>query len=353
MSQYARTERPPLGGDHTAALGWLQAQLSGLGLAGSGPVELAKERPWATVFRAETTGGVVWLKLPAAGTRFEVGLYALMHRIAPAHVLEPLAIDVERAWIVLPDGGSLLADRIDLRDPAVDPRWPDLLAGAFAQYGELQLGVAGHVDDLLAIGVTDMRAEVMPERFEEALAFVAPYVARRGTADEHAAYEALVAMRGQVREWCRRLAEAPGSGPRGGSMDHNDLHPWNVFWAPDPGGDWARGRARFYDWGDAVLAHPFASMLVGLRVPKLMQGLADDDPRLLRVRDAYLEPFGSWAPRAELVETLELACRVAQIARSLVWARAVGEMGVDAPDSYQTAPMEHLSNLLDPSYLGS
>ncbi len=73
---------------------------------------------------------------------------------------------------------------------------------------------------------------------------------------------------------------------------------------------------------------------------------------MLRVRDAYLEPFGALGTRAELVETLELACRVAQIARALVWARAVGEMGAEAPDTYQTAPMEHLANLLDPSYLG-
>jgi hypothetical protein len=73
---------------------------------------------------------------------------------------------------------------------------------------------------------------------------------------------------------------------------------------------------------------------------------------MVRVRDAYLEPFAVLGSRAELVEILELACRVAQIARSLVWARAVGEMGEQAPDDYQTAPMEHLSHLLDASYLG-
>jgi hypothetical protein len=27
-------------------------------------------------------------------------------------------------------------------------------------------------------------------------------------------------------------------------------------------------------------------------------------------------------------------------------------MGAEAPDTYQTAPMQHLANLLDPSYLG-
>ena len=57
--------------------------------------------------------GVCGSRSRAPGPRFEVGLYELLHRIAPAHVLEPLAIDVDRAWIVLPDGGPLLADQSD------------------------------------------------------------------------------------------------------------------------------------------------------------------------------------------------------------------------------------------------
>jgi hypothetical protein len=338
MSQYARSEREPLDGDYSAALDWFDQQLAAHGLALTAPVELAKERAWATVFRAETSGGVLWLKLSGAGTRFEIGLYDLMHRIAPEHVLEPVALDVDRAWIVLPDGGPLLADQTDAE------RLPGQLEQVFTQYAELQLAVAGHTDELLGVGVTDMRAEIMPQRFEEALAFVAPYVDRRGTRDERAAYQQLVGMRTQVGEWSERLAAAPGSA----SLDHNDLHPWNVFYVEGPDGV----HATFYDWGDAVLAHPFASMLIGLGVPKRLHGWADDDPRMLRLRDAYLASFAAWGPHAELVDTLELACRVGQIARALVWARAVGEMGESAPDSYQSAPMEHLSNLLGPSHLG-
>ncbi|MFL6098779.1 MAG: phosphotransferase [Actinomycetales bacterium] len=339
MNQYARTERSPLGGDYTAALDWFDRQLAAHGLTLAAPVELAKERDWATVFRAETSGGVLWLKLSGAGTRFEVGLYDLMHRIAPEHVLEPLALDVDRAWIVLPDGGPLLADQTDAE------RLPGQLEQVFAQYAELQLAVAGHTDELLRIGVTDMRAEIMPERFDEALAFVVPYLGRRGTEPERAAYEHVSSMHGQIAEWCARLAAAPGLA----SIDHNDLHPWNVFYVEGPGGV----QSTFYDWGDAVLAHPFASMLIGLGAPKRLHGWADDDPRMLRMRDAYLEPFAAWGSRAELVETLELSCRVGQIARALVWARAVGEAGASAPDTYQTAPMEYLANLLHPSHLGA
>jgi Phosphotransferase enzyme family len=322
------------------ALAWFDEQLVAAGVARVGEIVLERERPWASVFRAETTAGRLWLKACGTGTRFEVGLYQLLDRIAPNRVLTPMALDVERAWIVLPDGGQLLADDTD------EDRLPGQLEVVFAQYAELQIAAADHVDNLLAIGIADMRPAAMTGRFEEALEFVAPYLEQRGTTDERAAYERLLLLRPTVATWCERLAGSPGAA----SLDHNDLHPWNVFFTdgPGPGG----GQSRFYDWGDAVVAHPFASMLVGLGSLKRIHGFADNDPRMLRIRDAYLEPFGELALRAELVATLELACRVGQIARALVWARAVGEMGAAAPDTYQTAPMQHLANLLDDSYLG-
>jgi hypothetical protein len=332
------TDRTALGEDRAPALAWFDEQLTAAGIRRTVEPELVKERPWASIFSAETDQGRVWLKLSGAGTRFEVGLYELMHRVAPEHVLEPIALDADRAWIILPDGGSLLAEQTDQQ------RLPGQLSEVFAQYAELQLDVAAHTDELMSIGVADMRTGVMPQRFEEALAFVAPYLERRGTADEHASYEQLTRLRPQVADWCERLAAAPGLA----TLDHNDLHPWNVFYVEGADGV----RAKFYDWGDAVVAHPFASMLVGLGAMKRWHSLDDDDAGILRVRDAYLEPFAGLGSRADLVETLELACRVAQIARALVWARAVGEMGAEAPDTYQTAPMQHLANLIDPSYLG-
>ena len=197
---------------------------------------------------------------------------------------------------------------------------------------------------MLAIGLTDMGPARLPERFEQALAVVSAYLERRGSERERATYERLLLVRPQVEEWSGRLASLPGAV----TLDHNDLHAWNVFYA-------VRGGpvdVRFYDWGDAVVAHPFSSMLIGLGWLKRMWGVGDDDPRLLRARDAYLEPYGGLGSRALLVETLELSCRLGEIARALVWARALGQYGEQAPDSFQSAPVEHLSGLLDRSYLG-
>lgn len=55
---------------------------------------------------------------------------------------------------------------------------------------------------------------------------------------------------------------------------------------PAPSGD------RFFDWGDASVAHPFTSLLIALRAMADTFGLPPGDPVLRRFRDAYLEPWG-------------------------------------------------------------
>ena len=51
------------------------------------------------------------------------------------------------------------------------------------------------------------------------------------------------------------------------------------------------GPMRVFDWGDAVVGHPFGTLLVTLRVVAHWTGLPNGAPELLRLRDAYLEPW--------------------------------------------------------------
>ncbi len=104
-----------------------------------------------------------------------------------------------------------------------------------------------------------------------------------------------------------------------------------------------------------MVAHPFAAMLVPLGFVQRGLGAGLDDPRFLRARKAYLDVFSDIAPRAELAETLALACRVAKIARVLTWDRAVRtarEQGEEIDEGFATAPLETLASLPDESYLG-
>ena len=139
---------------------------------------------------------------------------------------------------------------------------------------------------------------------------------------------------------------AAGRFPRPAEPEHDDLHPWNVL-------DDGAGGVRYYDWGDGVVAHPFAAMLVPLGCVHRGLDAGLQHPAFLRASDAYLEVFSDLAPRAELVEALELACHVGKAARALTRERAVRvSRAPRRRPRTSTAPLESLPALLDDSYLG-
>jgi hypothetical protein len=303
------------------AVGWIDRRLADAGLERSGDIEQTRVRPWATILRAPTTGGVVWMKAAGPATAFEAGLYELLAREAPQDVLAPLAVDTPRGWMLLPDGGP--------------PAGEDALPAALGQYGRLQRALAPHADALPALGVPDMRPEVTPQRFEEALEAArasAPSAPPPGAPSPTAAspagtLAAVEALRDDVARWSERLAASPVPA----SLDHNDLHRQNVL-----GG----GPYRFYDWGDAVVAHAFAVMLVPSRV---LNGAELD-----RAREAYLAAFADLAPHERLAADLDLACRLAPIARTLTWERALRsarEQDEPIDPFFAHAPYEELTAL--------
>ena len=327
------------------AVAWLDARLAGAGIERTGEVDQPHLRPWATVLSAPTSAGRMWFKAAGPGTAFEVGLYELLHRVAPDYVLPPLATDTDRGWLVLPDGGPPLGERL------AGPALVDAMEAALPHYGRLQRTLAPEAGRLLALGVDDMRAPTLAERFDEALAAGQRYVDSKGEHADRDAYARVAALRPGFVAWCAELAERPGPV----SIDHNDLHPWNVL----AGADGRLDRPRFFDWGDSVVAPAFASMLVCLGfVRDHVPGLGDDTaPLVVRLRDAYLGAFDDLAPHAELVESLELACRVGKVARTLTWDRAVraldpADLGDDDPWDWDRAPFECMVSLLDDSYLG-
>jgi hypothetical protein len=97
-----------------------------------------------------------------------------------------------------------------------------------------------------------------------------------------------------------------------------------------------------------VVAHPFASMLLGLGMIGLQLEVPSDDPAVIRPRDAYLEVFGDLASHAELVEKLELACRVGKVGRALSWDRAMRLQGEETGE-FADAPLRALGSLLSDS----
>lgn len=315
------------------AVVWADERLAEHGLERSGEAEQPHLRSWATVLRIPTTEGPVWLKAPGAGTAFEVGLYPLLLSAAPDAVLHPLAIDPVRRWLLLPDGGTPLGEL------AKGPALIDALTAALPGYARLQRRLGDHVDELLRTGLADLRPASIPARWIESMADVSDYVEHSKDSEEIAALARLRNLDPTVRQWADELSASPVPP----SLDQNDLHPWNLLC---PGGDVARARA--YDWGDAVLGHPFASLMVilGWLTDEGGEGLAPGSAAVLRVRDAYLAEFADLAPHETLVREVELAAQSAKLGRALSWIGVLHASGEHLAGELASAPLHWLSRLL-------
>ncbi|MGW1232733.1 phosphotransferase, partial [Streptomyces californicus] len=220
-------------------------------------------------------------------------------RWVPDHVLTPLAVEVERGWILTPDGGPVLAEVLDgaaEEGRAADPRyWEEPLR----RYAAMQRALTPYAKEIAALGVPVAKPGDLPALFDRLVAENAAL-----TRDDRVAMEAL---RPRVADWCEELA-ATGVAD---SLDHADLHEKQVF-AP------GSGRYAFFDWGDALVGHPFCSLLVPARA-----ALDRCGPEALpRLRDAYLEPWtGGGASAAELRRAVRTAWRLAALGRAASWGR--------------------------------
>ncbi|WFF02040.1 phosphotransferase [Micromonospora sp. WMMD964] len=287
---------------------WVDAQLNSADRRVTGLVE-PRVRPWSLVWRVPTDDGPVWFKANNPGTVHEAVLVETLAESTPDRVLTPIAVDREQGWSLLPDGGESLRDVL-LRDPDL-AHWERALPG----YAALQLASAPRADELVALGVPDQRPEVLAALFAELLDDREALLVGAEGGLSPDVYERLRAEVPSYAQRCRRLADIgiPAT------VQHDDLHDGNVF-AGDAG-------YRYFDWGDASVAHPFGTLLVTLRSVAYAKKLAADDAGLARLRDAYLEAWTDSYDRRTLVEAADLAIGLGPVGRSLSWRRAL-----DTPD---------------------
>ena len=216
------------------ATAWVDARLHELGLARTGDAEQPHVRPWSTALRVPTTGGPVWFKANHEPLRHEAVTTELVARRCPGRVLAPLAIDPETGWMLSPDAGRRLREVVEEERSLA--RWHDVLDG----YARIQLACEDDVDELVRLGVPDLRLSTLPDRYGALLTEVdevdprlpdPAHVAR--LCDDLAAYG--------VRE----------------TVQHDDLHDAQVFVGRD-------GTHLVTDWGDACVSHPFLTLSVTL-----------------------------------------------------------------------------------------
>jgi hypothetical protein len=266
----------------TGAEGWIRAHVEP-----TGAIETTHVRPWATVMRIPVGGGVIWFKACAPVQAFEPRLTAELYERWPDRVTEVLAVDEARHWLLLGDAGVAVGER---GNP------PEAWLEALPLYAELQKGETAYALDHIGHGVPDLRTAALPAGYERLLASELPIA--------KADVKRLQDYAPRFTELCSALAKLGIQE----SIQHDDLHVANLY---SEGGN-----LRVVDWGDSSIAHPFFSLLVTLRFLEEFNHLAPNDAWFRRLRDAYLEPWGSG-----FQETFEIALRVAWFAHAIAWIR--------------------------------
>jgi Phosphotransferase enzyme family len=297
------------------ARAWVAAQLAPRGSRITGEWKQPHVRVWSSTLRFETTEGRVWFKVNGNGTAYEAALIALLGELRPGLAPEVLAHDDVRAWSLTRDGGPVL--RSIAEPDALWGYWERLLP----RYAEAQLALAEHTLRLLTTGIPDRGPAQLPVEYRRLLDELVARPTEDGglTREEASALEGLLPV---YDDWCAELAASPMPD----SLQHDDLHSNNVCWPGEPGD---LSSVRIIDWGDASVGHPFGTMLATLNSIAFHAGVRDDrrmdDPRLLRILDASLEPFAGLGGRAQLLRWVALARSTGCVTRALSWESALQE----------------------------
>ena len=302
------------------ALAWADGALAREGRRRGGSPSWSRVRPWGTVLALPLADGdTVWFKATPEGSAEPI-LHQTLDAEVPEYVAPVLAANLARGWLLLEDAGASLGNDAEAEGtpPCGDPRFQR----AMTTYAGLQDQLRHRVDDLVAQGLPDARPHALPRVFDLLLASLGRSAKDAGDQDATALLSRIATARPLVVDLAASCAA------RAGSIDHNDLHPWNVLIRD--------GQTVFLDWGDAVAAHPYASLLVPVRI-------AMTESRA--TGEAVLEAYRRG--RDETIDPSELAAvaRLAVIARAWTWQRSLA-LGTE-PTDHDGAPLKWLARVLD------
>jgi hypothetical protein len=265
---------------------WIEREVARLGLRRTGEIDQPHVYPWSTVLRAPTEGGDVWFKANHEPLRHEAALVTLLAARRPNCVPPLLGADLDRGWMLMADAGTTLRR---LQEEELDlSRWLDVLP----LYAGVQIDLVDATDELVALGVPDLRLARLPELY--------------------ARFVEDVEVGDRAREAVPRVAELAEELAAYGvpeTINHDDLHDAQVFVRD--------GRYLLLDWGDACVSHPFFTLSVTLE-GVLAWGLDDVENAVdtSPFRDAYLAPWREVCD-GDLVAACETALRLGWAARAV------------------------------------
>jgi predicted unusual protein kinase regulating ubiquinone biosynthesis (AarF/ABC1/UbiB family) len=204
------------------------------------------------------------------------------------------------------------------------------------RYAELQVGLAEHISDILALGIPDHRPAALPALYAQLLtdAEILMVGQEKGlTSDE---FDQLQNMTLRLEQICADLSAfgIPDS------LNHGDFHDGNVLLK--------NGRVTFFDWGDADVTHPFVSLrtfFVSIEISLKLDDYAFT-PEMSQLLDQYLEAWQAYGAKEALMSAYHLSKPVASIVTALKWYQTISRLEGSLREEYAGIVPEVLREFL-------
>ncbi len=295
--------------------GWIETALAREGLIITGAKETVHEEQGSIVLRVPTDAGDFYFKACAPVLAHEVGITRALYHWRPDCIPAVLQVDTKQGWLLLADGGQTLRQAFagrndhDVMSNGQAVATIDTWDAVLALYADLQIDLAGHVDELLQLGTPDRRLALLPDLYQGLLADKEWLLIDQPDGLTEVEYERLLNATPQVSALCRQLASY--NIPM--SLHHNDLHDANIFYVGS--------QPLFFDWGDSSLSHPFFSLRTVFVIIEYSFSLDEGDPFFDDLAQAYLQPWTVMATIEDLTAAFKLARRLWAISSAVKYKR--------------------------------
>jgi hypothetical protein len=298
---------------------WIRAQAARNAIQLTGEIEQPHIYAWSTVMRVPSSEGMLFFKATAGETIYEIALTEMMAGWFPDCLPNLVAVDTVRGWMLMRDGGEQL--RASIR-PAKDVKpWKPVIT----KYAELQIRLAEHVDEILALGIPDHRLAALPALYKQLLADEASLMIDQEKGLTSGDFQRLQNLTSRFEQICMDLS-AYGI-PE--SVNHGDFHDGNVL-VKD-------GRITFFDWGDADVTHPFVSLrtfFVSMETALELDDYALPTSEMSQLLERYLEAWQAYGEKEALRSAYRLSRPVASIVKALAWHHSISRMDDSLREEY-------------------
>ena len=298
---------------------WIRSEAKRNSIQLTGEIEQPHAFAWSTVMRVPTNEGTLFFKATAPETIYEIALTQKLASWFPDCIPDLVAVDTTRGWMLMRDSGETLRGSIR---PTKDVRsWEPVIT----KYAEVQIGLAEHVDEILALGIPDHRLAALPALYKQLLTDEESMMLDQEKGLTSADYHQLHYLTQRFEQICTDLA-AFGI-PE--SINHGDFHDGNVL-VKD-------GRITFFDWGDANVTHPFVSLrtfFVSMEISLELDDWAPPTPEMTALLNRYLERWERFGDKERLLTIYNLSRPVASIVKVLQWHQGITRMEGSLREEY-------------------